>query len=119
MKVVPAEMAGYIDYLADEEQAGYFAAFHGLCRELIGVDPAGGDLCFLVAFGSVGQNFPVMNLVFHFVESGVCPSLWRMKFEPALCESNGQGSMQCGFRGRKIAAGAILPQRGHNLEPRS
>src|ERR1700690_2081779 len=112
-------MTGYIDYLADEEQSGYFAALHGFCGQFIRVDPAGGHLGFFVALGSVWRNFPVMNLAFHFIESAIRPSLWRMQLEPALRQSNGQRSVQCGFSRRKIAARAVLPQPSRNLPFRS
>src|ERR1039457_7386608 len=62
LEIVTAEMAGHIDYLADKEQPRYSAALHRFCGEFIRVYPAGSHLGFLIAFSSVGQNFPPMNL---------------------------------------------------------
>src|ERR1039457_7662734 len=94
LEIVTAEMAGHVDYLADKEQPRYSAALHRFCGEFIRVDPAGSHLGFFIAFCSVGQNFPAMNLALYFVESGIGPPLGRMQFEPTLRQSNGQRSVQ-------------------------
>ena len=54
LKIKAAEMAGYVDDFADEEQATDLAAFHGLGGEFIRVYAAGGDFGFVIAFGSGG-----------------------------------------------------------------
>src|SRR5580704_12676780 len=89
LKIVPTEMAGHIDHFTNKEQPRYFPGLHGFCGELVRVDPAGSHLGFFVAFGTVGQDLPVMNLELHFIESGIGPPFRRMQFEPALRQSNG------------------------------
>src|ERR1035438_6670457 len=90
LEVVTAEMTCNIDYFADKEQSGNSAALHGFCRQFIRVNPAGSHLGFFVAFRSLRQNFPAMNLALHFVERGIVPALRRVQFKPALCQSDRQ-----------------------------
>src|ERR1035437_8392215 len=119
LEIMTAEMAGHIDYLADKEQPRYSAALHRFCGSFTPVNTAGSHLGFFIAFGSVWQNSPAMNLALHFVESGIGPPLGRMQFEPTLRQSNGQRGVQCGCRRRKIAAHAVLPQHSSDLQPGS
>src|SRR5579871_2927870 len=59
LEVESAEMAGHIDYFADEEQAGNFLALHGFRGEFAGVD-AGGDFSLFISFGAGGVHSPIM-----------------------------------------------------------
>ena len=54
LEVEAAQVAGDVDNFADEEEAGDFARFHGFAGEFVGVDAAGGDFGFFVAFGAGG-----------------------------------------------------------------
>src|SRR5689334_14543293 len=78
LEVEASEMARDIHDFSDEEQAGSFLCLHRLRREFIGVDTAGCDLGFLVAFRTRRQHLPAMQLLLHRVEVGVGPALRRM-----------------------------------------
>ena len=71
LEVVAAEPAGDVDDFADEEEAGDDAALQGAGVERVGVDAAGGDFGFVVAFGAGGREAPGVELAFHFGEGGV------------------------------------------------
>src|SRR3954453_14186812 len=60
LKIEATELAGDVDYLADEIQPGDLLRLESLRRKLSGVDPSGGDLGLVVAFRSGGRNVPVV-----------------------------------------------------------
>jgi hypothetical protein len=83
-------VAGDIDDFADEEQTGNRTAFHGLAGEFTSVNAAGGDLSFLVALGSRGDDRPGVDLLLEGGESGVGEGAWLVEFEPAGGEASGE-----------------------------
>jgi hypothetical protein len=58
LEVEAAEVAGDVNDFADEEEAGDEGGFHGFTGEFAGVDAAGGDFGFFVAFGGSGRDRP-------------------------------------------------------------
>jgi hypothetical protein len=73
LEVVATEPAGDIDDLPDEVEAGVMFGFHGAGVEIPGVDAASGDLGLGVAFGALGLESPVVELLLEAIESGVGP----------------------------------------------
>ena len=68
LEIVTAETARDIYDFADEIEAGDFAGFHGFGVEFVGVDAAGGDFGFFVAFGAGGMDGPGVKLFFQISE---------------------------------------------------
>ena len=71
MKVVASEPTGDVDDLSDEEEAGDSAGLHGFGVQLCGVDSAGGNFGFAIAFGASGGNAPGVELGFKGGDGGV------------------------------------------------
>lgn len=71
MEVVASQPSGDVDYFADEVEAGNSAALHGPGVECGGVDSAGGDFGFVVAFGAGGKDAPCVEFALHLGEGGV------------------------------------------------
>jgi len=80
LEIEAAEVAGYVDDFADEEEAGDFAGFHGFAGEFGGVHAAGGDFGFFVAFGAGWADGPGMQFSFEILESKVGPRFRRIIF---------------------------------------
>ena len=98
MKIKPAEMACHVHDFPDKEEAGNFSAFHGFGREFGGVDTAGGDLGFLVAFSSRRRDRPGMQVLFELSESVVRPRYGRVQIQPAICEALRKNFSQFGSK---------------------
>ena len=64
LKIEAAEPACYVNDFSDEIEAQAFLALHCFAGEFFGVDAAGGDLGFFVAFGCRGIDFPIVNSSF-------------------------------------------------------
>src|SRR5918911_3593404 len=61
LEVVAAEVAGHVQDLADEVEAGGLARLQSLGRKLVGRDAAARDLRLLKTFGAGRQDAPVVE----------------------------------------------------------
>ena len=82
-------MSSYVDYLADEVQAGDFSAFHGLGGEFVSVHAAGGYFGFFVSFGAGGSDLPGMGQLLQLGQGGVISCGLRVVIEPAGGKAGG------------------------------
>ena len=71
LKIEAAEVAGDVDNLTDEEEAGNETRFHGFAGEFVGVHAAGGDFGFFVAFRASRNKCPIVKLLFESSEGGI------------------------------------------------
>jgi hypothetical protein len=90
LEVEAAEVAGYVNDFADEEEAGDEGGFHGFAGEFAGVDAAGGDFGFFVAFGGGGRDRPGMQKFFESIEGRIGVTRGCVEFEPAFGEAIGK-----------------------------
>ena len=111
MEVVTAKPSGDVDDFSDEVEAGDFLALHGAGIELGGVDAAGSDLGFFVAFGASGCDAPGVELLLHDGEGGVGPVGRLVEFDPAFGEACGQDGAD-GKCGSGLVAARIALMEG-------
>ena len=92
MEVVAAEPAGDVDDFADEVEAGDFVALHGAGVEFGGVDAAGGDFGFGVAFGAGGSDASRCGVALRLRRGRGWSQSWRVRVEcePALGHAGGE-----------------------------
>jgi len=107
LEIEAAEVAGDVDYFADEEEAGDLAGFHGFAGEFSGVYAACGDFGFFVAFRAGRVDGPGVEFRFERIECEIGPGFWRVEFQPALGEALRQEFVESFFGdGRGAGAGS-------------
>ena len=104
MEIEAAELAGDVDDFPDEKQAGDQARFHGFTGQFAGVDAAGGDFGFGIAFGVHGKDSPVMQLLFEGGEGGIGVIGQGVELQPAVGEPIGQKLLKAFAHGGQVAA---------------
>jgi hypothetical protein len=62
LEIEASKMASHIDDLADEVKARDFAGLHRFGQEFVGVNAAGCDFGFFIAFGACGMDGPGVEL---------------------------------------------------------
>jgi len=80
LEIETAEVAGDVDDFADEIKARDFAGFHRFAGEFAGVDAAGGDFRFGIAFGAGGKNGPGVEFFFEGGQGRAGPRGWCVEF---------------------------------------
>lgn len=105
MKIEAAELAGDVDDFANEEQTSSQARFHGFAGKFAGVDPAGGDFGFDVAFRVGRTDRPIVQLSFESSERGIGVVGRGVEVKPAIRKAIGQKLLESFARGGFIAAG--------------
>ena len=83
-------MSSNVDDFADEEEAGNESGFHGLAGKFPGVDTAGGDFGFFIAFRVRRNERPVVQLLFERSERRIGVVGRRVEFKPALGKTVGK-----------------------------
>jgi len=116
LEIETAEVTGDVDDFADEEEAGNFAGFQGFAGEFGGVDAAGGDFGFGVAFGAGGEDGPVVELALEFFEGGIGKGWRRVEVEPANGEAIGHESLKSRASSGE-SAGASVAEGGGGVLP--
>ena len=96
-------MSSNVDDFADEEEAGNESGFHGLAGEFAGIDTAGGDFRFRVAFRIRGNERPVVQLLFERSERRIGVVGQRMEFKPTLGKTVGKKLLEEFASGGEIA----------------
>src|SRR5579871_954505 len=112
LKIVAAEVAGDVDNLADEKEAGDIVGLHGFAGKTGGVDAAGGDFGFLVALGARGRYGPGVNCFLERSKTKICVIRWLVNFEPASGEAVGKNLVERGMHNREIAMRRFAKFRG-------
>jgi len=105
LKIEAAEVAGDVDDFADEVQARDFSRFHGFAGEFTGVDAAGSDFGFGVAFGACGEDWKGVESFFESGERGVGPRGRSVESEPARGEAFWEEVECSAYRGRGARGG--------------
>jgi hypothetical protein len=104
LEVEAAEVAGHVDYFADEKETGDVACFHGAGLKIVGVDAAGGDFGFGEALCAGGMEWPMVQAAFAGFEGGVGPAFGCRDLGKMLGEALGQVFAQGFEQGWRIAA---------------
>src|SRR5208282_3852885 len=99
LKVEAAQVAGNVYDFADKKQAWDLAALHGFGGELVGVDSAGGDFGFRVAFGSCGRDRPGVRLIFQVGKRLIGPRSRSVEIDPAVSEALRKDASELGSEG--------------------
>ncbi len=110
LEVVTAEPAGDVDDFADEEESSHAAGLHGSGVEFGGVNSAGGDFGFAVAFGAGGEDAPGVELGFQGgdgdVGEGALGGVRRkVTGEEAVGPAGGEEGAEGGLSGGVVARG--------------
>ena len=124
LEVIAAEPASNVDDFADEVEPGDDAALHGAGVERVGVDAAGGDLGFGVAFGADGDDAPSVEAALEPGQGGVGERAglgvgWMgagMEGTPAVGEAAGNDGAEGLRGGGEVTTRVGLKQRSEDAE---
>jgi hypothetical protein len=119
LEVIAAEPACNVDDLADEMEAGDDFRFEGASVELGGVNAAGCNLGFAVAFGTGGGEGPGVEVLLEGCkacvgEADVVPA----ECEPALGDALREGDFERGVEGVEVAGGLAGENRREDFAAR-
>ncbi len=64
LEVEAAEVAGDVDYFANEKETGDFAGFHGFAGELVGIHATHSYFGFFETFGGGRREDPCVDFFF-------------------------------------------------------
>src|SRR5690242_6150780 len=109
-------MAGDIDGLADEEEAGHVTRFHRARVESGCIDTAGSDFGLFEAFGAGGVKLPAVQAALAGFECGIGPGCGCGGERELVGKALGQRIPKSLAKRGSIAAARRLEQRRQELD---
>jgi len=98
LEIEAAQVAGDIDYLADEVEAWYFGGLHAFGGKLASCNTACSDLGLIEAFGAGWRELPAMKTGGERLNFAIAEHRERFRlvvqFHPAIGEALGKKSRQ-------------------------
>src|SRR5579872_2890498 len=104
-------MARDIDGLADKEEAGHGADFHGARTQTAGIDTTGRNLRLFEAFRPNRTKFPAMQLALAGFERSAFPAAWSSVLGETIGKSLREHIPKCLAKCSRVPSSLGLEQR--------